>query len=46
MADCVCTTNKTLTFNIHTEMIDLYLKWSDLIQCFNVKQLIFSNPVE
>jgi hypothetical protein len=38
---CVCATNKSLTFNIHTEMIDLYLKWSNLIQFFNVKQLWF-----
>jgi hypothetical protein len=41
MAEFVRTTNKTLTFNLHTDMIDLYLKWRDLIQCFNVKQLRF-----
>lgn len=36
MADCACTTNKTLTFNIHIKMIDLYLKRHEFIQCFNV----------
>jgi hypothetical protein len=41
---CLCTINKTLTFNTHPKMIDLYLKWTNLM--FNVKRLIFNKSEE